>query len=650
MNQRTKLAVEALESREVPATMLHPDLEVRPVATGLVAPTTMAFLGTNDFLVLEKVSGKVQRVTNGTLAGAVLDLPVNSYGQGGVLGLTLHPQFATNHYAYLYWTESSTGADSPVRGETPLLGNRLDRFVWTGSQLVFDQTLLRVRSFQNDADVGVFPNGRHYGGAMAFGPDGKLYLVIGDVGRRGLLQNNELGPTPDDAFGGPAPDNAHFSSAVVRLNDDGTAPADNPFYEYGASVGGEVGANLQKVYAYGLKNSFGLAFDPRTGHLWDAETGDDAFDEINRIEPGQNSGWVQLSGPVSRFAEFKAIESGMGTATPGQYAGLQQVRYGFDRIAATGAEALDRLYDLPGSHYRDPEFSWKFAVPGAAIGFAAGPGLGAEFAGDLFAGGATARTLGGHLFRLNLNADRTGFAFDDPRLADKVADNIIKDDLTESESLLIGRDFGAITSILTGPNGNLFLVSASQGTVFEIYRKTPATVVSVAVNDGTDQRSMVNSLSVTFDRQVTFDPGAFEVRKQDGTLVGLTVAASVVDGRTVAVLTFTGPGVFGGSLADGNYTLTIRGDRVRDAIGRELDGDRDGNGGGDRADAFHRLFGDSDGDRDVDVHDLGRFLSTLGRRAGDPGFRSYFDVNGDDRVGLIDFAAFARRLGTNLNP
>src|SRR3954469_1158158 len=151
MTKRTHLQVEALEDRCVPATMLVPDLDVRPVATGLVAPTTMAFLGNDDFLVLEKISGKVQRVTNGALTGAVLDLPVNSFSQRGLLGITLHPQFATNHLAYLYWNESTTGADSALPGTTPLLGTRLDRFVWDGSQLQFDKTLLRFRSFQGDA-------------------------------------------------------------------------------------------------------------------------------------------------------------------------------------------------------------------------------------------------------------------------------------------------------------------------------------------------------------------------------------------------------------------------------------------------------------------------------------------------------------------
>jgi hypothetical protein len=158
---------------------------------------------------------------------------------------------------------------------------------------------------------------------------------------------------------------------------------------------------------------------------------------------------------------------------------------------------------------------------------------------------------------------------------------------------------------------------------------------------------MVTSLTVTFDRVVTIDTGAFGLQRGDGSEVQLSVATSVVGGRTVAVLTFSGPGIIGGSLADGDYTLIIRGECIRDEVGREVDGDRDGNGGGARADSFFRLYGDSDGDRDVDLTDLGRFLSTLGRRSGDPGYQWYFDVNGDDRIGVIDLLAFARRLGTH---
>jgi hypothetical protein len=178
----------------------------------------------------------------------------------------------------------------------------------------------------------------------------------------------------------------------------------------------------------------------------------------------------------------------------------------------------------------------------------------------------------------------------------------------------------------------------------------PPTIESVVINDGSAQRSMVNSLTITFDRVVTIDPGAFALQRAGGSAVGVNVGTSVVDGRTVAVLTFTGTNIIAGSLADGNYTLTVRGDLIRDAVGRAVDGDGDGNGGGDRSNSMYRLFGDSDGDRDVDVHDLVQFASTLGRQAGDPKYLAYFDVNGDDRVGLIDLFAFVDRLGTHLNP
>jgi len=173
----------------------------------------------------------------------------------------------------------------------------------------------------------------------------------------------------------------------------------------------------------------------------------------------------------------------------------------------------------------------------------------------------------------------------------------------------------------------------------------PPKIDSVVINDGSDQRSMVNSLTITFDRVVTLDPGAFGLQREDGSAVGLNVETSVVSGRTVAVLTFTGSGIIGASLADGGYTLTIRGNHIRDEVGRELDGDRDGNGGGDRTDAFFRLFGDSDGDRDVDGLDRDLFRSAFGKRAGDVGFLWYFDFDGDGDVDGRDNGQFNRRFG-----
>ena len=184
----------------------------------------------------------------------------------------------------------------------------------------------------------------------------------------------------------------------------------------------------------------------------------------------------------------------------------------------------------------------------------------------------------------------------------------------------------------------------------ELWVLAPERVGSVVVNDGSAQRSRVTSLTVTFSGTVTMDPGAFELLRQDGSAVSLSVAVSLVDGRTVAVLTFAGPDILGGSLADGNYTLTIRADRIHDALGWSLDGDGDGTPGGDRVDAFFRLYGDSDGDRDVDELDQALFDSAFGTSAGDPGFREYFDYNGDGMVDCLDRDQFLLRLGTALSP
>ena len=112
----------------------------------------------------------------------------------------------------------------------------------------------------------------------------------------------------------------------------------------------------------------------------------------------------------------------------------------------------------------------KYAVPPAGIGFLSSRALGPQFENDLFVGAATPNTVGGYLFRFQLTGNRRKIATDDPRLADRVADNTTKNDITESESLLIGRDFGVVTDIQTGPNGNLFVVSISKGTVYEIFR------------------------------------------------------------------------------------------------------------------------------------------------------------------------------------
>jgi aldose sugar dehydrogenase len=271
-----------------------------------------------------------------------------------------------------------------------------------------------------------------------------------------------------------------LTGVILRLNDDGTTPTDNPFYQVGANLGAgidgplgaEIGANLQRMFAYGIRNSFGMTFDPKGKALWISENGGRAFDEINRIDPGHNGGWVQIMGPLARLGDYKAIEVGVGIGPTGPV-GLQQLRWPATNIADTPREARRRLFRLPGSHYSNPEFSWKHVVPPAGLGFVAGAGLGQQYEGDLIVGSAVARpTNTGHLYRFRLNERRDRLIFDDPRLQDRVADNTAGDDfMTEGEEILFGTDFGIVTDIQSGPDGRLYLVSLSRGEILRLSAK-----------------------------------------------------------------------------------------------------------------------------------------------------------------------------------
>jgi glucose/arabinose dehydrogenase len=479
-------------------SMLVQGAGVRRVATGLVTPIGVASVSSSSMFVIEKNTGKVQYFVNGALRSTALDLAVNSASERGLLGIALDRSFAVNGYVYLYWTCRTAGPQDPLNPlrecpdtpelgadtgdvlSVPLLGNRVDRFVWNGTSLTFDRNLIKLRSFQADGvpvpagqgDESQAPAGNHNGGVIRIGPDGKLYIVIGDNGRRGAMQNLPFGPkaeqeapaVPDDQFGGPDPDDAHFTGVIIRLNTDGTTPIDNPFYKTGAEMGGEAGANVQRIFAYGIRNSFGMAFDPISGDLWMSENGDDSYDELNRVAPGFNSGWIQMMGPSERVADFKATE------TSPAFFGLQQLRYPPTNTSDSRGEAMAKLLDLPGSHFSEPEFSWRFATAPAAIGFVAGSGFGNRAIGDLVVGFSVPVAFGGALVRFELTPGRAAISPASPALADGVDDNAAKHEMTESSALVIGRDFGVVTDIQAARNGNMLVVSLSKGAVYEIFR------------------------------------------------------------------------------------------------------------------------------------------------------------------------------------
>jgi hypothetical protein len=178
----------------------------------------------------------------------------------------------------------------------------------------------------------------------------------------------------------------------------------------------------------------------------------------------------------------------------------------------------------------------------------------------------------------------------------------------------------------------------------------PVQVVSPTIADGSNQRSMVRSLTVPFGGVVNLGANAFTLTGSGGLTIPVSVASAIVNGKTVATLTFSGAGTETGSLADGRYTLSVNGAQVTDGLGRALDGDANGTAGGNYALAFFRLFGDVDGNATVDLADLDQFRSAFNTNAGMTGFLSYLDADQNGTIDLSDLSAFRSRFNVTLGP
>ena len=445
---------------EAPATgpaMTDEALGVELAAGGLTEPTSIAFLAADDFFVTEKSTGEVHRVTGGEVSEPVIDLAVNFFDERGLLGIALHPEFADNGYVYLYWTSSGEGdgddgllgPDTDAETALPDLGNRVDRFVWDGEALTWDLNIVQMRSNTLDADTLGRIRGNHDAGPIVFGQDGTLFIVNGDQNLRGELQNI-------DGQGGL--DAANWTGVVLRVNDDGSIPDDNPFVEAASQLDGESAENLARIWAYGVRNSFGLAIHPQTGDLWETENGDDSWDEVNIFPAGANSGWWQIMGPVDRFDEYRQIETASedGTDVPDMPP---------DQLAESGDEAQDRLVQYEGSTFVDPVFAWKYPPAVTSIAFVTDDALGESSTNTAWLG----TVLTDSLLRYPLAADGSGFDFaDDAGLSDLVDDNEAKGDLGESAEYVVGTGFGVVTHIVPAPDGLLYVASLSAGAVYRI--------------------------------------------------------------------------------------------------------------------------------------------------------------------------------------
>ena len=408
--------------------IFNANLKAELVFQGLDRPTSMEFLGPNDILVTEKRTGKVIEIKNGT-AKTILDVNVANLAERGLLGIAIAPKSAANEeennkqkpdqnsdtehkstkdkYVFLYFTEAKTHDGDDKEGVDPI-GDRLYRYELTDSSLTNPKLLL-------DLPAGF----HHNGGKILNGHDNDLYIVIGELDDKSTKEQknnmalNFKGTSEPDGRGG-----------ILRLNQDGDG-----------IDGGIIGKDspLNKYFAYGIRNSFGMDFDPLTGKLWDTENGPTFGDEINLVEPGFNSGWWKVQG--------------MWTVEKGQIEGPWI------------SEKPSNLVDFDGKGmYSSPELSWNNTVGPTALKFLTTDKLGKEYKNDLLVS-----DVSGRVYHFDLNKNRTGLILNGP-LKNKVVETP-----DETNSVIFFQGFGRlITDLDIGPDGYLYVLDHAGGKIYRI--------------------------------------------------------------------------------------------------------------------------------------------------------------------------------------
>src|SRR5438552_2430858 len=216
------------------------------------SPTAMAFAPDGRLFVCQQ-GGQLRVIKNGVLLSTpFVSLTVDSSGERGLLGIAFDPNFATNHYLYVYYTV----ATSPIH-------NRVSRFTAAGdtAALGSEAVILELNNLSSATN--------HNGGSIHFGPDGKLYISVGENANSANAQsfNNLLGK-------------------ILRMNKDGTIPTDNPYYNDSAVTG-----QNRLIWSLGLRNPFTFAFQPGTGKMYIDDVGQSTWEEINLGTAHKNYGW-----------------------------------------------------------------------------------------------------------------------------------------------------------------------------------------------------------------------------------------------------------------------------------------------------------------------------------------------------------------------
>jgi aldose sugar dehydrogenase len=360
-------------------------IKIEPIYEGLKLPTAIAFLGPNDMLVLQKENNTITRIVNGQMLDEpVLDLGNTTKINGCMCDIAILQNDNGTSYAFLYYYLAEVTEDD---GKTKVV-NSLYRYDVTNGTFTNPILLFEILSS---------PSGIHHGGKLMIGPDKNIYLTIGDIdGRKTEAQNIKNGSLPDG------------SSGILRFTQNGE-PVD----------GGLLGrvSPLDKYYAYGLRNSFGIDYDPITGNIWATDNGPEFGDELNIVRPGFNGGWNKIMGLASFAKAFNSTDL--------------------------------EFFNGNGKYY-DPVFEWFISIGVTDLVFVPSDKLGEEYEGNLFVGDNNF----GNLYRFLLNQTRTGLLLNGS-LSDRVASNHM-----EGLEMAFARiNSGGITDLEIGPDGLLYIVS-----------------------------------------------------------------------------------------------------------------------------------------------------------------------------------------------
>lgn len=402
------------ESEFISPQLTSPLLRTELVVRGLDTPVGIAFLDSDDFLIIEKNTGKVKRFTNGSLLNqTLLDVNVANENERGLVGIAISKDNPSNKtFVFLYYTESKDkdGEDycpgNKCDPEQNSIGNRLYRYELKDNSLINPKLLL-------DIPASTYP--MHHGGKLVIGKDKNLYIGVGDLNNDTRVATNVKYGIPLDGTGG-----------IIRLTQNGSEVLPSifgdtyPYYLY---------------YAYGIRNVFGLGFDPLTGNLWDTENGPGFGDEINLVLPGFNSGWSVVSG----VRDTSNFTGGNITLNP------------------------KNLIKLNGiGEYSLPELTWdRPTVTPTSIILLNTTKYGPAFENNMIVAVAKPN---GNLFHFDLVNNRTELLLNKTTdLSDKAVTG-----LDGLKPYLFGENFGGIADLELSPDGYLYVVSFFQNAIFKI--------------------------------------------------------------------------------------------------------------------------------------------------------------------------------------